>query len=128
MSLTIAAVRSGTEPVGELPPGSFHRWLDEPILCPKCNVVYNLVVAWDQATSRFFAEESRPLILKLRKAIFMGHGDGHRVTHFETSGVVVTSITKAAEKAASAPVPVERPERAKKSAADAAVPKPRYIM
>lgn len=128
MSLTIAAVRSGTEPVGELPPGSFHRWLDEPILCPKCNVVYNLVVAWDQATSRFFAEESRPLILKLRKAIFMGHGDGHRVTHFETSGVVVKSITKAAEKAAPAPVPVERPERAEESAADAAVPKPRYIM
>ncbi len=128
MSLTIAAVRSGTEPVGELPPGSFHRWLDDPILCPKCNVVYNLVAAWDQATSRFFAEESRSLIIKLRKAIFMGHSDGHRVTHFETSGVVVKSVTKAATKATPQPVPDARAKRSDESAVDAETPKPRYIM
>jgi hypothetical protein len=28
----------------------------------------------------------------LKKAIQMGHGAGHRVTHYETSGVVVRSF------------------------------------
>ena len=27
----------------------------------------------------------------LRKAVMMGHGSDHRVTHFETNGVIVTS-------------------------------------
>jgi len=95
MSLTIAAIRSGTEPVGKLPIGAFHCWLDDPINCPKCSATYNLVAPWDDAADRFFAEASRPLILMLRKAVFLGHRDNHRVSHFETSGVVVRSFTPA---------------------------------
>jgi hypothetical protein len=93
MNLTIAAIRSGTEPVGKLPIAAFHRWLEEPILCPKCDASYNLVAPWDDAVSKFFPEESRRLILLLRKAVFLGHANNHRVSHFETSGVVVRSIT-----------------------------------
>jgi hypothetical protein len=95
MSLTIAAIRSGTDPVGKLPIGAFHRWLDDPVLCPKCDASYNLVVPWDDAVDRFFPEASRPLVTMLRKAVFLGHGNNHRVSHFETSGVVVRSITTA---------------------------------
>ena len=93
MNLKIAAIRSGTDPVGKLPVGAFHRWLETPLNCPKCEVSYNLVVDWDQAADRWFPESSRPLIMLLRKAIFMGHSTDHRVTHFETEGVVVKSIT-----------------------------------
>ena len=93
--LTIAAVRSGTDPVGELPPAAFHRWLETPLGCPKCDVSYNLVVDWERATGRFFEEESRGLIRMLKKAIHMGHGSGHRVSHYETAGVVVKSFTVA---------------------------------
>ena len=94
MNLKIAAIRSGTDPVGKLPLGSFHRWLEDPIYCPKCDVSYNLVVDWDQASDRHFEENSRQLIKMLRKAVQLGHGTDHRVTHFETTGVIVTSITK----------------------------------
>jgi hypothetical protein len=94
MDLTIAAIRSGTDPIGKLPPGAFHRWLDEPINCPKCDASYNLVAEWDQATNRFFEESSRRHLQLLRKAVFMGHSTDHRVTHFETSGVIVKSITQ----------------------------------
>ena len=93
MKLTIAAVRSGAEPAGKLPAAAFHRWLEEPIACPKCSIVYNMVVDWDEAAGRFFDRESLPLIRLLTKAVQMGHGNGHRVTHFETSGVVVVSVT-----------------------------------
>jgi hypothetical protein len=93
MELTIAAILSGTDPIGKLPPGAFHRWFDEPILCPKCHASYNLVAEWDQATNRFFAETSRRHLQLLRKAVFMGHSDDHRVTHFETSGVSVKTYT-----------------------------------
>jgi hypothetical protein len=93
MRLKIAAIRAGTEPVGKLPEASFHRWLEEPLYCPKCDVSYNMVVDYDQAVGRFFAEESRKLVMLLKKAIFMGHGDDHRVSHFETEGVVVKSFT-----------------------------------
>jgi len=93
MVLKIAAIRSGTEPIGKLPGGAFHRWLETPIACPKCEVTYNLVADWDQANDRWFAEESGPLILRLRKAVMMGHISQHRVTHYETSGVTVISIT-----------------------------------
>ena len=89
VGLTIAAIRSGTEPVGKLPEAAFHRTLETPLGCPKCDVSYNLVVDFEQATGRFFEEESRGLIRMLKKAIFLGHGSGHRVSHFETSGVVV---------------------------------------
>ena len=95
MTLTIAAIRSGTEPVGRLPTAAFHRWLEEPILCPKCDASYNLVVPWDDAVGRFFPDASRPLIAMLRKAVFLGHANNHRVSHFETSGVVVRSLTPA---------------------------------
>ena len=95
MKLTIAAIRSGTDPVGALPMGAFHRWLEEPVHCPKCDVSYNLVVEWDQANDRFFPESSRRLITMLRRAVFQGHDAGHRITHFETSGAVVRSFTKA---------------------------------
>jgi len=94
MKLTIAAIRSGTDPVGPLPMGAFHRTLEDPIHCPKCDVTYNLVVDWDQATDRFFAEDSRQLITMLRRTILRGHDAGHRITHFETSGAVVRHYTK----------------------------------
>ena len=45
--MTIAAIRSGTDPVGKLPEAAFHRWLETPLGCPKCDVSYNLVVDWD---------------------------------------------------------------------------------
>ena len=92
MKLTIAAVRSGTDPVGKLPEGAFHRWLEDPIHCQKCDASYNLVVPWDNAVDKFFEEQSRPLILMLRKAVQLGHGNNRRVSHFETSGVVVRSV------------------------------------
>lgn len=95
MRLKIAAIRSGTEPVGKLPEGAFHRWLDELLYCPKCEVSYNLVVDYDRFVDRFFEDESRRPIMLLKKAVFMGHGNDHRVTHFETEGVVVKSITVA---------------------------------
>ena len=94
MNLKIAAIRTGTDPVGKLPEGAFHRWLDDPLYCPKCDATYNLVVDFDQAVDRFFPESSRRLIMLLKKAIFMGHGDDHRVSHFETEGVIVKSITR----------------------------------
>ena len=95
VGLAIAAIRAGTEPVGKLPEAAFHRTLEMQFGCPKCDVSYNLVVDWEWATGRFFEEESRGLIRMLKKAIFMGHGSGHRVTHYETAGVVVKSFTEA---------------------------------
>ena len=98
VGLVIAAVQSGTDPVGKLPEAAFHRTLEIQLGCPKCDVSYNLVVDWEQATGRFFEEESRGLIRMPKKAIQMGHGAGHRVTHFETAGVVVRSFTGVREK------------------------------
>jgi hypothetical protein len=89
MPLLIAAIRSGTDPVGPLPDAAFHRTLEDQLVCPKCHVSYNLVVDYDRAVGRFFEQESRPLITMLRKAIFRGHGFGHRISHFETNGVIV---------------------------------------
>lgn len=92
MKLKIAAIRSGTDPVGKLPSGSFLKTLETQLGCPKCDVSYNLVVDWDQAADRWFPENSQPLLRLLKKAIFMGHSTDHQVTHFETEGVVVTSF------------------------------------
>ena len=92
MSLTIAAIRTGHDPVGKLPEGAFHRWLDSQVVCPKCDATYNLVCDYDASIDRFFDRDSRRLIMMLKKAIFMGHGDGHWVVHLETSGVVVKSF------------------------------------
>ncbi len=91
--LKIAAIRTGTEPLRKLPIHSFERVLDTALLCPRCGVAYNLVVDWDEAADRWFPETSRPLIRLLSKAIHMGHGNDHRVSHFETAGVVVESVT-----------------------------------
>jgi len=93
MSLVIAAIRTGHDPVGKLPDAAFHRTLEQQINCPKCDATYNLVVDYNSAIGRFFEEESRRPIMMLRKAIMLGHGNGHRVVHFETAGVVVTSFT-----------------------------------
>lgn len=93
MNLRIAAIRSGTDPVRKLSGGSFPRTLEAQLICPKCDATYSLIVDWDQTTGRWFAEDSRPLIQLLAKAIFMGHSTNHRVTHFETAGVVVESVT-----------------------------------
>ena len=92
MPLIIAAILSGTDPVGKLPPAAFHRWLEDPVVCPKCDARYNLVCDFDEATGRFFERDALPLLQLLRKAIFMGHLEGHPVTHYETSGVVVRSF------------------------------------
>ncbi len=93
MSPIIAAIKSGTDPIGPLPPAAFHRWLEDPIYCPKCEATYMLVADYDWAISRHFEEESRRHLTLLRKAIFRNHAIDHRITHFETNGVVVTSPT-----------------------------------
>ena len=95
IKLKIAAVRSGTDPVGPLPRGSFPTTLEMQVMCPKCDVAYNLIADWDQANDRWFGENSQPLIRMLKKAVFLGHSTEHRVTHFETEGVVVKSFTAA---------------------------------
>jgi hypothetical protein len=97
MSLVIAAIRTGHDPVGKLPEAAFHRTLETQLVCPKCDATYNLVVDYNASIGRFFEEESRRPIMMLRKAIMLGHGNGHRVAHFETAGVVVTSHTAAAK-------------------------------
>lgn len=93
MSLLLAAIRTGTDPVGKLPEAAFHHWLEDQLTCPKCDATYNLVCDYNASVSRFFEENSRRHLQMLRKAIFLGHGGGHRVSHFETNGVVVTSHT-----------------------------------
>jgi hypothetical protein len=104
MSLIIAAIRSGTDPIAPLPPASFHRWLEDPIYCPKCEATYMLVTGYDDAVSRHFEDESRRHISLLRKAVMLGHSHGHRVTHFETNGVAVIRHVPEA-KAEPAPMP-----------------------
>jgi hypothetical protein len=93
MNLRIAAIRSGSEPVRKFSSGSFHRWLETPLACPKCDATYNLAVDWDQSIDRWVPETSRPLITLLKKAIMMSHSTNHRITHFETEGVIVESVT-----------------------------------
>ena len=92
LPLGIAAIRTGTDPVGKLPDAAYHRQLDQQLVCPRCDATYNLICDYGTSVGRFFEEESRRLILLLRKAIFLGHGNDHRVSHFETAGVVVTSF------------------------------------
>jgi hypothetical protein len=89
MSHTIAAIKSGTDPIAPLPRATFHRTLEEPIYCPKCEATYNLVVDYDWAVSRYFGNESRRHLAMLRKSITMGHTTDHRVTHYESNGVTV---------------------------------------
>ena len=91
MPLTIAAIRTGHDSVGALPYGAFHTTLDRQLVCPKCSASYNLVVDYATSVGRFFERDSHRLILMLQKAIHLGHANGHRVAHFETAGIVVTS-------------------------------------
>jgi hypothetical protein len=91
--MIIAAIKSGTDPAAPLPPATFHRTLEEPIHCPKCEASYMLVVDYDQAIARHFENDSRRHLAILRKAVAMGHTTDHRITHFETNGVVVVSHT-----------------------------------
>jgi hypothetical protein len=91
LTLIIAAIRSGTDPAAPLPPAAFHRWLEDPIYCPRCEATYMLVVDYDHAVGRHFAEDSRRHLAMLSKAVMLGHSTDHRVTHFETNGVAVTS-------------------------------------
>jgi hypothetical protein len=95
LNRTIAAIRSGTDPVGKLPEAAFHRWLETPLDCPKCDVSYGVVADFEWATARRFDDESRGMVRLLQKAIQMGHVSGHRVSHFETSGTIVKSYTAA---------------------------------
>jgi len=100
--MILAAIKSGTDPVAPLPPAAFHRTLEEPIYCPKCDASYNVVADYDWAISRHFESESHRHITMLRKTIFRGHAHGHHITHFETNGVVVT-----AHPSPNAPTPLE---------------------
>ena len=88
--MIIAAIRSGTDPAAPLPPAAFHRWLEDPIYCPKCEATYMLVLDYDHAISRHFSNDSRRHLQMLRKAVMLGHATNHHITHFETNGVVVT--------------------------------------
>jgi hypothetical protein len=89
--MILAAIKSGTDPVAPLPPAAFHRTLEEPIYCPKCEATYMLVTDYDWAISRHFESESRRHISMLRKTIFRVHVHNHHITHLETNGVVVTA-------------------------------------
>ena len=93
MNLRIAAIRSGSDPVRKLIGRSFHRVLENQLICPKCDATYNLMVDYDQSNDRWFTEDSRPLIKLLAKAMFMGHSTDHRITHFETEGVIVERLS-----------------------------------
>ena len=92
MGLVIAAVQTGTDAVGKLPEGAFTTVLPEQLTCPKCDATYNLICDYEASVGRHFEAEARKLVMMLKKAIFLGHGDGHKVTHFETAGVVVRSF------------------------------------
>jgi hypothetical protein len=89
--MILAAIRSGTDPVAPLPPATFHRTLEEPIHCPKCEATYMILADFDWAVSRHFETESRRHLTMLRKAVFQDHALDHRTTHFETNGVIVTA-------------------------------------
>ena len=87
----VAAIRTGTDALAPLPRATFHRTLEEAIYCPKCEATYSLIVDYDWAVSHFFERESRRHVSMLKKAVMMGHASGHRASHMECNGVVVTS-------------------------------------
>ena len=66
MPLVIAAIRTGTDPVGKLPEAAFHTQLDLQLHCPKCDATYNLLCDYTASLGRHFPEQSRKLILLLR--------------------------------------------------------------
>jgi hypothetical protein len=108
MRHTLAAIRSGTDPIAALPAATFHRTLEDPIYCPKCDATYMIVADYDWVTSRHFDEESRRPLSMLRKAIFLEHGSAHRTNHFETNGVVITRHIKPAPDDAKTRVTIEQ--------------------
>ena len=89
----LVALKSGTDPIAPLPAAAFHRTLETPIYCPRCEATYFLIADYDWAISRHFEDESRQHLRLLLKTIKFGHDHGHRITHFETNGVVVTRHT-----------------------------------
>ncbi len=89
----LVAIKSGTDPIVPLPAAAFHRTLETPLYCPKCEATYFVIADYDWAISRHFEEESRHHLRLLLKTIKFGHDHGHRITHFETNGVVVTRHT-----------------------------------
>ncbi len=89
----LVALKSGTDPIGPLPPAAFHRTLETPLYCPKCEATYFVLADYDWASTRHFEEEARHHLALLRKTIRIGHDYGHHITHFETNGVVVTRHT-----------------------------------
>ena len=68
MPLVIAAVRTGTDPVGPLPEAAFHTQLEQQLHCPKCDATYNLVCDHTASVGRHFDAESRRLLLLLKNA------------------------------------------------------------
>ena len=95
MITKLVAIKLGTDPVGELPPWSFHRTLEEFLYCPKCDATYSVLADYEWAVSRHFEDESRRHIMLLKKTLTRGHAVGHRITHFETNGVHVVAHTGA---------------------------------
>ena len=89
----LVAIKSGTDPIAPLPAAAFHRTLETLLYCPKCEATYFLIADYDWAISRHFDEESRQHLTQLSKTIRFGHDYGHRITHFESNGVVVTRHT-----------------------------------
>lgn len=90
----IVAIKSGTDPIAPLPAAAFHRTLETPLYCPRCEATYFLLADYDWAVSRHFEEESRHHLTLLRKTIRHGHDHGHRITQFDTNGVIVTRHTR----------------------------------
>jgi hypothetical protein len=89
----LVALKSGTDPIAPLPAAAFHRTLETPLYCPKCEATYFLLADYDWAISRHFEDESRRHLTLLRNTIKLGHNHGHRITHLETNGVAVTRHT-----------------------------------
>ena len=92
MNLRIAAIRSGTEPVRKLRVNTFARVLEQPLACPRCDTTYTVAVDWINPTTAGSPKPPAPHHPPLKNH-HHGHGAGHRVTHFETEGVIVESIT-----------------------------------
>ena len=90
----LVALKSGTDPIAPLPAAAFHRTLETPIYCPKCDATYFVLADYDWAVTRHFEEEARHHLALLRKTIRFGHDHGHRITHLETNGVAVTRHTQ----------------------------------
>ncbi|MDE1155586.1 MAG: hypothetical protein PW735_07610 [Acidobacteriaceae bacterium] len=90
----LVALQPGTDPIAPLPPAAFHRTLEEPIYCPKCEATYYLLADYDWVISRHFEDESRRHKAMLKKSIFLEHTLGHPTLHLESNGVIITKHPK----------------------------------